>query len=410
MKSVLLTVMLLVAVGAAAQTNYYVSTSGSDANDGSAARPWATIGRASSALVLGAGGAVVNVAPGSYGAVSTARSGSASQPIVYKSTTKYGARIASSGGSVWANTGAYVTIQDFEVTGSGNNCIGIITYSGNTQIVGNWVHDIPAPTSTCGDGTGGAAIDSYSSSNSMSSGNINTKIIGNIVDNVGSGATQGCNNQHGIYVASPLALVQNNIVSRVCGMGIHIYHYTTNEVVTNNVVINNSEGGIQNTADGGVVCNDHSTVSNNIVANNGGLRGALSVGGITELSGCTGSGNVYRNNILYGNSPNAIQYPHGARTESGTIVPSAAQFNALFVNYTGNAKTGDYRLNPASVAVDAGLSNVCASGGITPCIAPTDFLGSVRPQSGTLDIGAFETGAVAASAPNPPTGLTATVQ
>ncbi len=410
MKSVLFTVILLVAVGAAAQTNYYVSTSGSDANDGSAARPWATIGHASSALALGAGGAVVNVAPGSYGAVSTGRSGTASQPIVYKSTTKYGARIASSGGSVWANTGAYATIQDFEVTGSGNNCIGIITYSAHSQIVGNWVHDIPAPTSTCGDGTGGAAIDSYSSSNSMTSGNINTKITANIVDNVGSGATQGCNNQHGIYVASPMAQVQNNIVSRVCGMGIHIYHYTTNEVVTNNVVINNSEGGIQNTADSGVVCNDNSTVSNNIVANNGGLRGALSGGGITELSGCTGSGNVYRNNILYGNSPNAIQYPHGARTESGTIVPSATQFNALFVNYTGNAKTGDYRLNPGSVAVDAGLGNVCASGGVTPCIAPTDFLGSVRPLSGVLDIGAFETGAAAASAPNPPTGLTASVQ
>lgn len=410
MKSACLMVLLLVAVGAAAQTNYYVSPTGSDANDGSSARPWATIGHASSALTLGAGGAVVNVASSTYSAVSTSRAGTASQPIVYKSVSPYGAKIVSGGGSVWANTGAYVTIQGFEITGTGNNCIGLITYSANTHIVGNWVHDIPAPNSTCGDGTGGAGIDSYTSVNSMTTGNINTAIIGNIVDNVGSGATQGCNNQHGIYVASPKTMVQNNIVSRACGIGIHIYHYTTSEVITNNVVINNSEGGIQVTADGGVACNDNTTVSNNIVANNGGLRGALSAGGITELSGCTGPNNIYRDNVLYGNSPNPIQFPHGARTETGTLFLTTAQFNALFVNYTGNGKTGDYHLNPKSVAINAGAANNCASGGLSPCIASADFDGNQRPLSGPLDIGAFEFGAAASTAPNPPSGLTATVQ
>lgn len=416
MKWVLLLVVSLAALGAAAQTNFYVSPSGSDSNDGSSARPWRTIGRASSALVLGSGGAVVNVGPGTYNeCIVNNRIGTANQPIVFQSTVQYGAKIVcnSSAGTVWTNGSssvntAWTTIKGFEVTATGTTCYGVVTWGSFNTISDNWVHDIPAPGTIsggpCGDPHGGAGL-----ATGDSGSNTDIAFLRNIVDNIGSGATTGCNNQHGIYPSIPRFVVQNNIVSRACGIGIHMYHRTTNGVVTNNVVINNDEGGIQNTADCGTATNDHTTVSNNIVANNGGLHGApFPIGPISETSGCTGGSNTYRGNILFGNSPNTILFPHGARLESGTIFPTAAQFNALFVNYTGNAKTGDYHLNPNTLAVGGGSSG-CASGGITPCVASTDFDGAARSLSGALDVGAFVFGANASSSPNPPTGLTAAV-
>src|SRR5437588_7813762 len=80
---------------AAVANDYYVSTAGSDSNDGSQARPWSTINHAESALNLGANGATVHVAPGTYHAdVSLSRSGTnASTRIRFVSDTKWGAKI-----------------------------------------------------------------------------------------------------------------------------------------------------------------------------------------------------------------------------------------------------------------------------------------------------------------------------
>ena len=99
-------------VSSASATDYYVSTSGSDSNDGSAAHPWATIAHASS--VVGPG-AIVHVAPGTYsGQFNTDASGTSSAYITYVSDTKWGAKIAGGSSSTWSNHGAYVTIQGFD--------------------------------------------------------------------------------------------------------------------------------------------------------------------------------------------------------------------------------------------------------------------------------------------------------
>ena len=74
-------------------------------------------------------------------------------------------------------------------------------------------------------------------------------------------------------------------------------------------------------------------------------------------------------------------------TQSGTMTLTAAQFNALFVNYTGDM-TGDYHLQSGAVPIDAGTT-ACAAG-VTTCVPGTDFDGVLRPQGRASDIGAYE--------------------
>src|SRR5207249_9293754 len=96
----------LTGVSSASAADYYVSTTGSDSNDGSAAHPWATIAHAAS--VVGPG-STVHVAPGTYrGQFNTSASGTAAAEITYVSDTKWGAKMAGGAWSRWAASGAYV--------------------------------------------------------------------------------------------------------------------------------------------------------------------------------------------------------------------------------------------------------------------------------------------------------------
>lgn len=391
--------------------NYYVNGStGSNSNDGLAATtggghgPWLTIQKAATSLTLGAAGTAVNVADSTYtGPINmNFTGGTAARPIIFQSTNQYGAVITSASGGAFTVGSSiikptYVTIKNFAVTGTSNLCYGIVMWGSNNTASDNWVHDIPAPgqispTGPCGDTKGGGGIvtgdDGTNGFNSA---------LRNIVDNIGAGTTgHACNNQHGIYWSTPHGKIQNNIVSRACAVGIIFYHDTTDEIVSNNVVINNDEGGIQITAGtpvGSISCNDNTSVFNNIVANNGnGVSTnpgqAFAIGGISEASGCTGASNTYRNNWIYGNNPNPYQFPHGARTNSGSIFTGS---NATaFINYTGNAKTGNYQSPAGSPAINGGVFGTCAPGGQTPCVPLNDFLLVTRPQGTAPDIGPYE--------------------
>lgn len=410
----LLFILCLALTGlAAAQNQYYVSNTGNDSNDGSQARPWATIGHAASALTLGGGGAVVNVAAGTYSCVTTSRGGSASQPIVFKSADQYGSKVTCGSGAVWFNSGNYVTIQGFEITGTGSNCYGITTHGAFNPILKNYVHDIPSPNSSCGSGVGGAGIETGGGGSNLAN-NTDDQVIGNIVANVGFG-NGSCANQHGIYVSSPRNVVENNIVSGACGWGIQMYHVTTGNVISNNTVLNNLRGGILIVAsDGGA--GDSDSVLNNIVVNSG-QGGGTAESGIEERFGTSGPNNVYRNNLLIRNSPTPFNFANGSRTTSGNLCDvggtgcnstvSATTANT-FVNYTGNAKTGDYHLKAGSPAIAAGVTGACAPGGIAPCTPTADF--DATPMT-AMSIGAFQTpGSDAGNAPSAPTGLTAMVQ
>ena len=123
---------------------YYVATSGSDSNEGSSCKPWATIQHA--AAVAGPGSTVhVNSGTYSAGTITTNASGTANARITYVSDEKWGAKLQGVGANiVWANHGDFVDIEGFEVTGDGVATIGLLNYASNVRYLGNNVHAIPA--------------------------------------------------------------------------------------------------------------------------------------------------------------------------------------------------------------------------------------------------------------------------
>src|SRR5204863_473820 len=169
---------------------------------------------------------------------------------------------------------------------------------------------------------------------------------------------------HGIYLGGPNGVITNNIVTRASAACIHLFHGTTHEIVSNNVVANCGMFGIEVSAGGGTT-DDYTTVDNNIIVNVNGR-------GIYEFPS-TGCHNVYNNNVVYNNAPN-LELICG--TQAGTLTLTSAQFNALFVNYTGDMN-GDYHLRSGAAAIDAGTIS-CAAG-VTSCVPLLDWDGVARP-------------------------------
>jgi len=323
-----LTVLMISAAGvsyaATSPNELYVSTRGNDANDGSLAHPFATIDKASSVATPGT---VVHVAPGSYGKVRTTASGTAEDRIVYISDVKWGAKIEPTNAwSSWLNTGDYVDIIGFDVTGTG--FIGIHSDASYVRIIGNHVHDI-ANTGDPG-GSGGAGIDHTNYSG------VGNEITGNVVHDIGPKVE----NQriHGIYISNTYGIIKNNIAYNCSGWGIHLYHACSHDTIESNLVFGNLAGGIiiSNGSAQGVI-NDYTVVSNNIVMYNQGLPA------IIEGNGYTGPNNRYVDNILYGNNNNTIQLYLG--TQEGTIYS-----DPKFVDFQLDG-TGDYHFQSDSPAV-----------------------------------------------------------
>jgi len=340
---------------AAATTDSYVSPGGKDSNSGSASAPWATIQHAANVVTPGA---VVHVAPGTYGAVTSRINGTASARIRFISDVKWGALVRSSGtDTVWTNYGNYVDIMGFDV--SGNVRIGILNWASFVRTIGNNVHNIPAVCSS----SGGAGImnASYTASDN--------DMIGNVVHDVGNLAVY-CKTIHGLYHANLRGHIVNNISYRNEGWGIHLWHAASNVVISNNLVFNNVQGGIivgDGDAPGGVVDNN-TLVSNNILVGN--QHSAI----IEE--GATGPGNQYLNNLIWNNGRGILL---ANRLRDVNTINADPQL----VNYQPDG-SGDYHLQPTSRAINSGT---------TQGMPPLDFDGAPRPFGSGPDIGPYEFGA-----------------
>lgn len=333
------------------EKTYYVSSSGSDKNNGSRAHPFATIQRAAN---LASSGITVDVLPGIYTTpLVTRKSGTATARITYVSDKRWGAEIKTTGvRDSWLNGGDYVDVIGFDITGNG--AIGINNQGSYVRIIGNLVHNIPA---AC-DSNGGAGIDNANFAAR------DDDIIDNVVHDIGPFTT--CNTVHGIYQSNLYGQIYNNISYRNAAWGIHLWHAANAVIVANNLVFANRRGGIAvgaSDAPGGVM-DDNTVVSNNIIIHN--------YGPAIEEYGNTGTHNRYLNNLVFANAS-------GIELQNGLTAQGTLTVNPGLVNYKVDG-SGNYHLKAGSPCIDAGVRTNAPS---------TDFAGISRPQEGAYDIGPY---------------------
>lgn len=348
-------------VGATSQNtkHLWVASNGSDSNAGTSCKPFATINKASTLVVAGG---TVHVLPGTYNqAPNTAKDGTATARVRYLSTQQWGAKIRSSGtAQTWLNSGDYVDIFGFDVSGDGRN--GILNQGSFVRVVGNHVHDLPA---SCSNANTAAGIHH---ANTSASGN---DTIGNWVHDIGTANAIGaCGHVNGIFHAMPGGVIQNNVAFENTAGGIQLGASARAVTVSNNLVFQNNTGIIVG-ADAGT--NDNSVVNNNIV-----MRNVAS--GVVEL-GSTGTNNEYVANHLFQNATN-LQLKNG-NTATQTVFG-----DPKMVNYLPDGG-GNYHLTSASPGIGAGV----------PQGAPAfDYDGSPRGDGG-VDIGPYEFGGTAGAWP-----------
>lgn len=333
--------------------DYHVATAGSDTTgDGSASKPWATIGHAASRA---AAGDTVHIAPGTYAeAVNSNASGTASQRIRFVSDVRWGAKVNAAGHyTAWQNDGDYVDIVGFDVTGA--DYLGVLNLGSFVRVMGNHVHHLATPT--CNTGNGGAGIDhgDYTKHDNDT--------VGNLVDHIADGVA-GCEQIHGIYHSNLRGHIWNNIVGKIGGYCIHDWHASADVVIANNLAFSCGAGGVivgDGDSPGGVSANNF-VVSNNIILD--------SPVGIIE-SGTFGTNNKYLNNLIHG-CATPLSLTNAAQ---GTLSASP-----MLVDYKADA-TGDYHLQQGSP---------CLNAGVPTGAPPVDMDGVARPQGSGFDIGPYE--------------------
>lgn len=434
--------VLAMVAGASAQNQYFVANNGSNSNAGtSLGAPWLTISFAIANANL-TGGAVINVAAGTYGeAISCAgrtavlcvnRSGpDTSHFLIVKCSTQWSVpsgagcllRNNSDNGGISLNANN-VEVNGFDWTnpgqGSGviNTCPGGPTSgacpTGNhVRIVNNFIHDI---AQTFDDGAGGGAgCPSFGAifSGSISHGTAfqtDVEIIGNRISNYGNQALAvrnggSCNLAHGIYVDTPNVIVENNVIVQAVVYGIQFYSEPCSGVFSNNTI---DQAGMANMviAGGGCATPGLITIDNNICESAPGGCVQLGANGSSGTSPCTSSSHVkISNNILApGEAITSAGSLNGCTDISGTITEAPT---TTFSGYSGSSTTNNYALAAGSAARNAGLPPPgCVSGStITPCVPTLAIDGSTRPNPpsiGAYDVGAGGGGVgVASLSPNP---------
>jgi hypothetical protein len=192
--------------------------------------------------------------------------------------------------------------------------------------------------------------------------------------------------QHGLYIANDYNLVEHCAVYDNAGWGMQLFGDKPNHnIVRSNRVFNNARSGRRGVGigvygasnlvynnvvwgnNGGFECNDATNTAvynNTFFRNNGGngSRAGLAVGSCTDTT--------VRNNIVF---QNPMQLG-GTRTVADHNLVGV---DPLFVNL----ERLDFRLQPTSPAIDAG---------VTMTTIASDLNGMKRPQGKTSDIGAFE--------------------
>ena len=345
--------------------NYYVSPTGSDSAAGTKAAPFKTLARAAKAATRA--GTTVWVAPGTYaGGIKTTVSGTSSARIYWVSTTKWGAKIvppaSSSNNNAWDNRGNYVSIIGFNIdgtnSGSGTKWThGIYTGGSYTMIADNHIHHIAKTVSCTSAGGSAIGVDSYYYG-------VMGDVVSNVVNDIGP---SGCSYVQGIYVSTS-GTIKNNLVYRVSGAAIHLWHDATNVIITNNTATTSSFGLV---VGGGDFYHSTAGANNVFVANNIVYDNQY---GISE-QGKTGTSNQYKNNLVYKNTTYNISL------RNGLVATATVSSDPLLKAYSRTTTTPDFHLSTSSPAIGRGIATNAY---------PTDLDGKPRNSTTGYDIGAYQ--------------------
>ncbi len=175
------------------------------------------------------------------------------------------------------------------------------------------------------------------------------------------------------YSGNPSNNIYERMVLHGCGTDGATYNSTGAVILTtgSNNVLRNSL--VFNSVNGVGIGGTNNKVYNNVIYNNGNASPSIPCGGkCYPAVGASSTGGEIRNNIVFGNILNSID-----NSGTGSNISHNFTSNPLFVN----AAAGNFRLQPTSSAINAGVNLSSVT---------TDFDGVARPKGGLHDIGAFE--------------------
>jgi hypothetical protein len=370
---------------ATAGNTYYVATTGSDANPGTETQPFRTIAHGVSGLTPGD---TLYVKQGTYAEkVSNIPSGSSwSAPVTLAAYP--GDFVTIRPGPIgwpalYLENKSYIIIDGFIFDGSdiGSSYFTVIDLSAGGPSLGT--HHVRIQNCEVKNSPEqGVFVTASAHHNEF----INMEVHDN-------GTTDF---DHGFYIKGSNNLVEKSNVYRNAGWGVHIYAQdgtgvANNNIVENNRIYDNARAG--NRGAGIILSSGNGNMAyNNLIWGN--------AGGIQIAYGTPTGSEVY-NNTIYANKDYGIRVdPDGTNSiiennilyQNGTGYYGAQLSNAGIgtqqtTNLSGgdpafvNASAYDFRLQPGSPAIDAGITLEAVT---------TDFDGTARPQGFALDLGAME--------------------
>jgi len=213
----------------------------------------------------------------------------------------------------------------------------------------------------------------------------NCTVIGNVIYNCDSGIVMinyAANGENGGTAYQEYrntlthTVIMNNVISGTAKTGIGLIQSPGNSIYNNTVMTNGSSLGAIGCFNGGYsdYTSSNTIIENNVITNDS--------QGIVIQTGSNGSNNTISNNLFYSNGNN------------GTTGTNPVMGNPSFVSTSSSPP--NLNIQSGSAAIHAGLAIAAVT---------TDILGNARPVGSAYDIGAYQFGKVQAQ-PSPPTNLT----
>jgi len=359
------------------RSTYYVSLDGSDGNSGGPNTPFRTL----QAAVDHAGpGDVITVRDGVYrstgsrtcgdecgaeqGLAIIRKAGTADAWITIRAEHRWKAvldsHLISDAAFILAKDANYISIEDFDITGgywagvhSNENSHHIRIRGNHFEHIGNRMYNPK--------GVGWGIVGAFAGYATH-----DFEFDGNLFNNIGrlpGDARIAYNHDQGLYLCGNNITVVNNVFyDNTAGWGIQIAPKASNYTIANNTF-----AGANPERDGQIVLwGSHANIEirNNIFFNPRNF--AIDTFQDSE------SGSRVDHNLVFGNHVDLIAKPDAGLTVADNRIGSDPRFV--------NPGDHDYRLQPGSPAIGAGIS--------VPSVT-RDFDGQVRPEHSPYDVGAF---------------------